>query len=187
MAYNDKAIIKDVEDKPVPQYYNKTLDEFEVLEGNSGATKSSLYDEYGNAINISTPLFDMSNKLNELTGTALDETIRQQNEIERQIRFENMVASEQQSMEVVDARQGETNLATNLTKIKNWIGNIGNLTTRIKTNLVNAINGVDNDLVAHKADEMPHLFINKKTNKTYRYGYQINVDGNPQIICEEVI
>lgn len=43
------------------------------------------------------------------------------------------------------------------------------------------------DLSTHIESEMPHLFTNKKTNKTYRYGYQINVDGNPQIICEEVV
>lgn len=34
---------------------------------------------------------------------------------------------------------------------------------------------------------MPYLMVNKQTNKTYRYGKQINKNGKPQIIYEEVL
>lgn len=50
------------------------------------------------------------------------------------------------------------------------------------------------DIVAREqinnlADEstMPHIFKDLKTNKTYRYGFQISAGGNPQLISEEVI
>lgn len=39
MAFNTKSIIKDVNQKPVPQYYNPTTDGYEVVEGKAGATK----------------------------------------------------------------------------------------------------------------------------------------------------
>jgi len=34
---------------------------------------------------------------------------------------------------------------------------------------------------------MPHQFINHKENKTYKFGFQVSVDGKPQIIYEEVV
>ena len=34
---------------------------------------------------------------------------------------------------------------------------------------------------------MPHVFLNLKTGKKYKYGYRVSVDGIPQIISEEVI
>ena len=79
------------------------------------------------------------------------------------------ISGEGSAQELVDARQGEVTLAANLT-------------------------GIKQDLVAHKEDytthlnaTMPHQFTNFKTGKKYRYGYQISVDGIPQIISEEVI
>lgn len=39
----------------------------------------------------------------------------------------------------------------------------------------------------HKAENMPHQFINHKENKTYKFGFQVSVDGKPQIIYEEVV
>ena len=45
----------------------------------------------------------------------------------------------------------------------------------------------DNALAAHKAENMPHQFINHKENKTYKFGFQVSVDGKPQIIYEEVV
>lgn len=37
MAYNDKQIITDKDRKPVPQYFNKTSNQYEVIEGRDGA------------------------------------------------------------------------------------------------------------------------------------------------------
>lgn len=39
----------------------------------------------------------------------------------------------------------------------------------------------------HLAENMPHQFINHKENKTYKFGFQVSVDGKPQIIYEEVV
>lgn len=46
---------------------------------------------------------------------------------------------------------------------------------------------VEDDLVTHKAETMPHLLVNHQTGKTYKYGEQIDVNGKPQMIYEEVI
>ena len=40
MAYNTISITKDVNGKPVPQIYNTDTDNYEVLEGKYGASKS---------------------------------------------------------------------------------------------------------------------------------------------------
>lgn len=42
-------------------------------------------------------------------------------------------------------------------------------------------------LTSHLAENMPHQFINHKENKTYKFGFQVSVDGKPQIIYEEVV
>ena len=49
------------------------------------------------------------------------------------------------------------------------------------------IKKVKEDLTKHKLDYMPHQFINHKENKTYKFGFQVSVDGKPQIIYEEVV
>jgi hypothetical protein len=43
------------------------------------------------------------------------------------------------------------------------------------------------DLASHKEEAMPHQFINHKENKTYKFGFQLSAEGNPQIIFEEVV
>lgn len=54
MAYNTKSIVKDVDNKPVPQYYNQLLDAYEVLKGRNGANRVELYDADGNAVDLAT-------------------------------------------------------------------------------------------------------------------------------------
>jgi len=49
------------------------------------------------------------------------------------------------------------------------------------------IEDLEATLTAHKAENMPHQFINHKENKTYKFGFQVSVDGKPQIIYEEVV
>ena len=65
MAYNTKSIVKDVNQKPIPQYYNKDLDVYEVLEGKNGASKIILYDENGNHIDLTALISSVVNILNE--------------------------------------------------------------------------------------------------------------------------
>lgn len=52
---------------------------------------------------------------------------------------------------------------------------------------VTYVTPLDTSLNEHLTSSMPHLITNLKTNKTYRYGYQVSADGIPQIISEEVI
>lgn len=66
MAYNSKSIIKDVNGKPVPQYFNKELDKYEVIESQNGMLKVMLYDSQGNEIVSQNLVNQISNKLDEL-------------------------------------------------------------------------------------------------------------------------
>lgn len=74
------------------------------------------------------------------------------------------------------------------------IGDVANLDTTAKDELVNAINEVKSDvtnnatvMTNHKTDTMPHQLKDTKTNKTYKFGFQLSAEGNPQIIFEEVV
>ncbi len=53
MAYNTKGIKKDVDSKPIPQYYNPTSDAYEVLQGRNGANRVELYGPDGQPISTS--------------------------------------------------------------------------------------------------------------------------------------
>lgn len=55
MAYNTVSIKKDVDGKPIPQVYNETKNQYEVLEGSNGASKTTLYDRDGNEIDLVKP------------------------------------------------------------------------------------------------------------------------------------
>lgn len=52
MAYNTVAIKKDVDGKPIPQYYNAITNQYEDLQGLQGASKTILYDENGNKVDV---------------------------------------------------------------------------------------------------------------------------------------
>ena len=52
MAYNTVSIQKDVDGKPIPQYYNILQDVYEVLQGRNGANRVELYDKDGNAVDL---------------------------------------------------------------------------------------------------------------------------------------
>ncbi len=56
------------------------------------------------------------------------------------------------------------------------------------------IKKVEADLAQHKLDyaehldnTMPHRFQDIKNDKVYRIGLQLSIEGNPQIIYEEVM
>lgn len=68
MAYNTKAIVKDFNEKPVPQYYNPTDDVYEVLQGKSGANRVLLYTEAGQAIDLVALIATIVTAINN-TGT----------------------------------------------------------------------------------------------------------------------
>ena len=70
MAFNTKSIVKDVNQKPVPQYYNPTTDVYEVLEGKNGANKVMLYNEAGAAVDLATLIATIVTAINT-TGTTL--------------------------------------------------------------------------------------------------------------------
>ena len=57
MAYNTKKIKRDVDGNPIPQVYNPAADEYEVLQGGSGASRHMLYSPDG------TPVDTTGNKL----------------------------------------------------------------------------------------------------------------------------
>lgn len=52
MAYNTKAIKKDIDGKPIPQVFNPTLDEYEALKGDAGAARHVIYGPDGNPLSI---------------------------------------------------------------------------------------------------------------------------------------
>ncbi|HQD38842.1 MAG TPA: hypothetical protein PK687_08035 [Candidatus Avimonas sp.] len=52
MAYNTKSIKKDVDGKPIPQYFNPLTDQYEELRGTGGASRTILYDNNGNPVLI---------------------------------------------------------------------------------------------------------------------------------------
>ena len=69
MAYNTKSIVKDVNQKPVPQLYDPAKDAYEVLQGANGANRVMVYDINGNPIDLTaliasvvTAINNMSNK-----------------------------------------------------------------------------------------------------------------------------
>lgn len=55
---------------------------------------------------------------------------------------------------------------------------------------VNEIHGdletVKTNYLSHLEDTMPHEFRDLKNDKTYKYGFQISEEGNPQLIFKEV-
>jgi len=52
MAYNTVSIKKDVDGKPIPQYYNQLANVYEVLQGRNGANRVELYDADGNPVDL---------------------------------------------------------------------------------------------------------------------------------------
>lgn len=68
MAYNTVSIQKDVDGKPIPQYYNADSDVYEVLQGTNGANKVTLYTASGQAVDLSALIATIVTAINN-TGT----------------------------------------------------------------------------------------------------------------------
>jgi hypothetical protein len=58
MPHDTKSIKKDLDVKPVPQYFNPAVDDYEVLQGRNGASRVEIYGPDGN------PISTTSGKLN---------------------------------------------------------------------------------------------------------------------------
>ncbi|HHV98610.1 MAG TPA: hypothetical protein GXX36_03395 [Clostridiaceae bacterium] len=67
MAYNTTAIKKDVDGKPIPQYYNPIQDTYEALQGRNGASRVELYDADGNPIDLEALLTAIVTALGNVT------------------------------------------------------------------------------------------------------------------------
>ncbi len=66
MAYNEKAILKDVNKKPVPQYWNPETQQFEVIESKDGMLRVIMVDSQGREIQTQNLVDQISAKLDEL-------------------------------------------------------------------------------------------------------------------------
>lgn len=64
--YNTKSIIKDVNKKPVPQYWNKLVQQFEVIESKNGMLRTIMVDSQGREIQTQNLVDQISAKLDEL-------------------------------------------------------------------------------------------------------------------------
>lgn len=72
MAYNEKAILKDVQKKPVPQYWNPETQQFEVIESKDGMLRVIMVDSQGREIQSQDLVDQISAKLDELIQVVKD-------------------------------------------------------------------------------------------------------------------
>ena len=68
MSYGNVSIIKDVNNKPVPQYWNPISQNYEVVEGSSGYLKVIMVDSNGDEIQTQSLIDQLNDKLDELIG-----------------------------------------------------------------------------------------------------------------------
>ena len=66
MAYNEKAILKDVQKKPVPQYWNPASQQYEVIESKDGMLRVIMVDSQGREIQTQNLVDQISAKIDEL-------------------------------------------------------------------------------------------------------------------------
>lgn len=66
MAHNDKSIIKDVNGKPVPQYWNPTTEQYEVIQSENNMLKVIMVDNQGDEIQSQNLVNQIANKIDEL-------------------------------------------------------------------------------------------------------------------------
>lgn len=66
MSYNEKSIIKDVNGKPVPQYWNPETQQYEVIESKDGMLRVNMVDSEGREIQSQDLVDQISAKIDEL-------------------------------------------------------------------------------------------------------------------------
>ncbi len=64
--YKQKAILKDVNKKPVPQYCNPETQQYEVIESKDGMLRVIMVDSQGREIQIRNLVDQISAKIDEL-------------------------------------------------------------------------------------------------------------------------
>ncbi len=64
--YNSKSIIKDVNGKPVPQYWNPNTQQYEVVEGVNNTLRVNVVDSQGNEIQSQELVDQITAKIDEL-------------------------------------------------------------------------------------------------------------------------
>jgi hypothetical protein len=69
MAYNTVPIKKDVDGKPIPQYFNPLSNQYEDLQGSNGANRVMVYDINGNIIDLTALLSNIVTAINNLKTT----------------------------------------------------------------------------------------------------------------------
>ena len=90
----------------------------------------------------------------------------------------------------IDKYFGRGVIFTPASRIYTGVDSSGNITQTLYDIIELVKSAIDNNadaIASHKAENMPHQFINHKENKTYKFGFQVSVDGKPQIIYEEVV
>ena len=66
MAYNEKSIIKDVNGKPVPQYWNPETQQYEVITSKDGMLRVIMVDSQGREIQTQNLVDQITAKIDEL-------------------------------------------------------------------------------------------------------------------------
>ena len=66
MSYDTKSIIKDVNGKPVPQYWNPITQQYEVITSKDGMLRTIMVDSQGREIQNQDLVDQISAKIDEL-------------------------------------------------------------------------------------------------------------------------
>lgn len=66
LSYNVKAILKDADGKPVPQYWNRATQSYEVIQGSDNKLNVNLVDAGGNPIHSANIISDIISKLDDI-------------------------------------------------------------------------------------------------------------------------
>ncbi len=91
--------------------------------------------------------------------------------------------------EIIDARDGKNSLGKNIRDLKAEVGEFADDYENHVDDfyeLQTEVEQVKTDYLAHTKNIMPHEFQDLKNDKTYKYGFQISEEGNPQLIFKEV-
>jgi len=72
MAYSTKSIIKDVNGKPIPQYWNPETDQYEVITSKDGMLRVNMVDSQGREIQSQDLVDQISAKIDELIQVVRD-------------------------------------------------------------------------------------------------------------------
>lgn len=148
MAYNTKPIVTDKDGNPISQYFNPITDEYEEVTGANGANKVLIE-------NNDLSLLPILDKLSQLTGTVIDEETRKSNEVTRQdneqnrVQLYNDLLIELEKIEQIQEQVPETVLDS-INALRNGIGDMQDLDTLEKSNLVLALNEVYQNLATHE-------------------------------------